>query len=157
MIYLFINISLFLLFLFFIFLFFPEEFFFVTLLVTVCEFLRILLLAVTLFNDVYIFCSTYSICFLFHLYNLYYCAHIYHSCSTFPWFGVSITASLIQFLRFYWIVHSLYRTWMIACPRFFSYSTYQYCHLSCLQGFQWCSCIFWVGWKGCGSSFPHHE
>ena len=54
---------------------------------------------------VHIFCSMYSTCFILYPYNLYYCAHIYHSCSTLPWFGVRVTPSLNIFLLFYWIAH----------------------------------------------------
>ena len=70
-------------------------------------------------QHVYLFCIMYSTYFLFPPYNIYSCAHIYHSCNTFPWFDVPITPSLIIFLRFYWTAYSFYCTWLIACPKFF--------------------------------------
>ena len=102
MIYLFSDIRLFLLFIFVIFLFLPAELFFVTLLVTVREFLPILLDAVTSFNNVsIIFAVRRGLVFSFP-YNLYSFSHIYHICSTFPWYDVHITPSL-GFFHSFWL------------------------------------------------------
>ena len=66
-----------------------------------------------------IFFAVRTVLVLFSLYNLYSGAHIYHSCSTFPWFDVHITTSMILFLRFDLIAHSFYCTCLIACPNLF--------------------------------------
>ena len=57
--------------------------------------------------------------FYLPLYSIYYCAHIYHSCSAFPWFQVRITPFLILFFHFDWIAHSYYCTWLITYNELF--------------------------------------
>ena len=107
---------------------------------------------------VHISCSsTYITSFLFPLCNLYSCARIYQSCIMFRWFDVCITPSLVLFLCFYWIVHSLYFTWLIACHGLCWPLTHKFHHLVCLWGFQKCSNILQVGWTVCWSSFPYDQ
>ena len=74
-----------------------------------CEILCILSHTYSLCNifilHVHFSFTKYSTCFISLSYNLYSCAHTYHSCRTVAWFNVRTTPSLVIFLRFDLIAH----------------------------------------------------
>ena len=76
---------------------------------------------------------------------------LFTSCCTFHWFDINITPTLILFLSFDCITHSLYCTWLIAFNKLFLSLTYQCFHSISLQGFQQFSFIIQVGWAVFGS------